>query len=283
MSDAGEHLQRLWPLAGAAPQPAPLKGTYLSENLHRQKDRNQPFIYANYVSSIDGRIAVAGEDGSRQTPEHLKTGADWTLFKELQAQAECLLTHSGYLRALEAGTHGDVLHISNSPENRYLGEWRQQADLPPQPTLLIVSRSLDFTWPTSLDANVRPVFILTNKSADADSLHRFREYGASIISLDNEGLISASEVNSVLGDLGLRNAYLQTGPDMLRSMLSGDLLQRLYLTLNLSLVGGSDFLTMLNGSLPNQYKKMNLRSLYFSKSSTKSKDEQQQLFAAFDL
>ncbi|MDQ6983116.1 MAG: riboflavin biosynthesis protein RibD, partial [Ghiorsea sp.] len=38
-------------------QELPLQGAYLALNLHQQAKQGETFIYANYISSLDGRIA----------------------------------------------------------------------------------------------------------------------------------------------------------------------------------------------------------------------------------
>ena len=80
-----------------------LSGLYLEESLPAPESEGvAPFLYANFVTSLDGRIAVAGGDGVSRLPEGLTNPRDWRLFQELQAHADCLVTHGGYLRALAA-------------------------------------------------------------------------------------------------------------------------------------------------------------------------------------
>ena len=51
-------LQRLYP---APAEPAALTGLYLRHALHR---RSQPFVYANFIASLDGRVALADRQGA---------------------------------------------------------------------------------------------------------------------------------------------------------------------------------------------------------------------------
>jgi hypothetical protein len=74
-----------------------LNGTYLAHELHALGTSEQPFVYANFVSSLDGRIAVVeAHTGESYVLEDLTSGHDWRLFQELQAQADCMVTHGGY-------------------------------------------------------------------------------------------------------------------------------------------------------------------------------------------
>src|SRR5689334_18155537 len=86
------------------PPPAvdvPLRGLYLAHRLHEAARERTPFIYADFVSSLDGRIAIGdAQSGGSKVPRTLATRNDLRLLLELHAQADCLVTHSGYLRAI---------------------------------------------------------------------------------------------------------------------------------------------------------------------------------------
>jgi len=76
-----------------------LDGTYLAHDLQGLGTSEQPFVYSNFVSSLDGRIAVVeAQTGGSYVLEDLTSGHAWRLFQELQAQADCMVTHGGYLR-----------------------------------------------------------------------------------------------------------------------------------------------------------------------------------------
>jgi len=76
----------LYPQTGTA---RALDGTYLDHNLHTLGTSEQPFVYANFVSSLDGRIAVVeAHTGESYVLEDLTSSHDWRLFQELQAQAD---------------------------------------------------------------------------------------------------------------------------------------------------------------------------------------------------
>ena len=85
-------LLRLYP---GPPQEVELRGLYLRQELHRQGSPHAPFVYADFVSSLDGRIAIAD-----RVPAELTAVRDLRLLLELQAQADCVITHGGYLRGL---------------------------------------------------------------------------------------------------------------------------------------------------------------------------------------
>src|SRR5260370_28433528 len=83
------------------PQEAALAGAYLAHAVHRLGSAAQPFVYADFVSSLDGRIALDDPgSGESRLPAALRSDNDFPLLPELAAPADCLITPGGYLRAL---------------------------------------------------------------------------------------------------------------------------------------------------------------------------------------
>ena len=73
---------QLYPQSGTT---CALEGTYLAHNLRAIGTPQQPFVYANFVSSLDGRIAVVeAHTGESYVLEDLTSAHDWRLFQELQ-------------------------------------------------------------------------------------------------------------------------------------------------------------------------------------------------------
>src|SRR5688572_14896686 len=147
------------------PQPGStraLEGTYLSHDLQALGAPEEPFVYANFVSSLDGRIAVVeAHTGESYVLEDLTSSHDWRMFQELQAQADCMVTHGGYLRALAAGKFQDILQVGVAKPALDIGQWRHTRGLTRQPAIAIVSRTLDFPVPPSLERHEQPVHIIT--------------------------------------------------------------------------------------------------------------------------
>jgi riboflavin biosynthesis pyrimidine reductase len=146
-----KNLLRLYPQPG---EKSAIKGLYLTHQVHKLGTAESPFVYANFLSSLDGRIAL--EDVSHSTtyiPKHLTTASDFRLFMELHAQADCLITHGGYLRALSEGRLGNILQISD----RDLVEWRRNNDLRTQPAVVIASASLNFPMHKNLHEHAQTV------------------------------------------------------------------------------------------------------------------------------
>ena len=122
-------LLQLYPLPG---QKVSLQGLYLSHRVHTLGKTGNPFVYANFLSSLDGRIAL--EDSKSKVsyvPKYLTSPNDFRLFLELAAQADCLITHGGYLRALDEKRLGNILQIGTTSETNDLAEWRKKEGLSP--------------------------------------------------------------------------------------------------------------------------------------------------------
>ena len=81
-----------------------LAGTWLEQRVHRLGRIGAPLIYGSFVASLDGRIALADPaTGVLALPAAIVTRHDFRLLQELMAQADCFITHGGYLRAIESG------------------------------------------------------------------------------------------------------------------------------------------------------------------------------------
>jgi len=49
---------RLFPVPGSE---QPLQGLYLDHHLHTRGSSGRPFIFSNFITSLDGRIAIAAD------------------------------------------------------------------------------------------------------------------------------------------------------------------------------------------------------------------------------
>ena len=258
-----------------------LVGTYLSEGLHQLGTPETPFVYANFVSSIDGRIAVVeAHTNESYTLDELASGHDWRLFQELQAHATCLVTHGGYLRALAEQKFGDILQVGISKEAQDIGEWRHANGLTRQPAVAVVSTTLDFPLPESLQAHGQPVHILTTSAAPAERVRAWERRGYPVVVTGDGDVVKGEAMVRAVGALGYERLYLLTGPKMLETVIRDGVLSRLYLTMTHQVVGGEAFHTLVSGPALGDAGRMRLRSLFYDKEAPKGTG---QWFAAFDL
>jgi riboflavin biosynthesis pyrimidine reductase len=272
-----ENVQRLFPAPCAT---VPLGGLYLNLKLHELGTAQQPFVYANFLSSLDGRIALEDAEGMAYLPKSLTTPDDFRLFLELEAQADCLITHGGYLRSLAAGRLGNILQIGQRPEHADLAAWRVAHGLAPQPAVVIASASLDFPLPESLREHQQTCYIATGANADPAKVDYWRKQGFDVIFAGKERLVEGGPLVRALGEHGLRSIYLIAGPDMLDTMIRDGQLSRLFQTITHQLMGGLAFRTVSPGPEFGTGGHLKLRSLYYD---PHSPDDTGQWFAQFEL
>ena len=110
---------------------------YLNPLLSKIYKGNNPIYYANFLSSLDGRIAIYRKNKCLLTPSSIKNKIDFILFRQLHAQADCLVTNTHYINGLNKGYYGDILSLNDS----YL--WREDNNIRSH-KIIILSNSLDF-------------------------------------------------------------------------------------------------------------------------------------------
>ena len=238
-----------------------LKGLYLAHHL-LDCAQKQPFVYANFVTSLDGRIALIDQYNGSSTPKSLTTASDWRLFQELHAQADCIITHGAYCRALVAGRLGNILQIGKRPESQDLLTWRERKGFTGQPAVVVVSSSLDFPVPDSIREHQQRFYIATGANSDKTKIKAHRERGFEVVIAGRAQTVEGRALIEFLVGQGYRSIYLLAGPQILETMLRDAVLTRLYLTLSHQLIGGTQFHTMIAGNELGKAGVLKLRELY---------------------
>ena len=256
-----EDILELYPNSGQAHA---LQGLYLHQ-IPAQSD--QPFIYTNYIVSLDGRIALPATDRhSNQVPPAIANKRDWRLFQELAAQADLLISSARYFRqsvALEAQAE---LPVGLSSEFNDLREWRIEQGLSPQPDIAVFSASLDIPVSALQFYGERKIYIITGNEADENRIEDItRETGAQVIRCGDARHVDAAELKTALGKLGYRNIYAIAGPSVLHALVKGNALDRLYLTTAHCMLGGEKFDTIIRGPEFSPSCKLPLRALYLDR------------------
>ena len=266
---------RLFP---APQEEVPLEGLYLAQRLHRRGSPASPFVYADFVASLDGRIALTNPAGGvGHIPDSIISGSDFRLLLELEAQADCIVTHAGYLRQIAAGRLDDILAVGAPEGSRDLLDWRIAEGLPPQPAVVIASASLDFAVPPSLVG--RRVLVATGAAAPAMKRAALEAAGYEVIVAGAGRGVEGAPLTAELGARGFRTLFLLSGPRMLETMARDRALARLYLTIAHRLVGGEAFHTMLAGPALGPEGRLRLETLHYDPATP---DGVGQFFAAFE-
>lgn len=262
------------PVTRLLPAPAcelPLEGLYLSHALHRLSHPARPFVYSNFVASLDGRISETGPGGRKRVPAAIANPRDWRLYLELLAQADALLTSTRHLRAVAAGRQTELLALPEQyPE---LADWRKQNGLRPNPLWVVISRELTLPARRLRERHGEPVLVLTCKDASGERASELEAAGIEVEYVNAGAQVDAWAAMRVLARRQVRSLYTIAGPRLLHTLLGASVLDRLYLTHSLQLLGGTVFDTLVEGPAFESPRAVRLRELYL---------DADQLFACYE-
>lgn len=259
-----------------------LEGLYLSQEIRRQSGHDGVFIYANFITSIDGRIAlpVTGKK-SRQVPAATGNARDWRLYQELAAQADLLITSARYFRQAAHSEAQDNLPVGPATAFDDLRAWRLKQGLSEQPDIAIFSASLDIPVAAIQAYAQRKITIFTGQDSDpglrstlSDNTH------AEIVSCGEGRYVDGTLLRNRLKERGYKTVYAIAGPAVFHTLAVGHALDRLYLTTAQKILGGKAFDTLVWGEELSPPVKLSLASLYLDPVSPEGAG---QLFAAYDV
>jgi riboflavin biosynthesis pyrimidine reductase len=237
---------QLYPLPA---REVPLNGAYLAHDLRQYAQQSgKPFVYANFVVSLDGRIAIPHPSGEGLTvPKAIANERDWRLFQELIAQADILISSGRYLRDWAEGRAQELLRVDD-PRFADLRAWREQRGLPRYPDFAILSNSLDFPIPPALTSGGRKAIVFTSSSSSPE---RVREIEARLgrVLMAGAQRVEGTRLVQQLAELGYGTIYSSAGPQILHALASDGALNRLYLTHAHLLLGSKPFASILEGPL----------------------------------
>ncbi len=256
--------ETIWQLYPMPAREVNLSGLYLRHDLRQMgQELGRPFVYTNYVTSIDGRIAIPRESGKGMTvPKDTSNDRDWRLFQELAVQADIIISSGRYLRDYAEGKAQEILRVYDEPRFEDLGRWRAERNLPDYPDLAVISGSLDFEVPPFLTESGRKVVVITHEAADQAKARQLRDEVNHVV-FAGETDVTGRRAISALGDLGYRTIYMATGPRVHHLLLADNALGRLYLTVAHRLLGAEPFSSLVEGELLRPAVGMRLQSLYY--------------------
>jgi len=270
-------VQQLYPLPAAD---RPLKGLFLSHDLRQYGEASgHCFVYSNFVSSIDGRIAIPHPSRpGLMVPKDVANERDWRLFQELAAQADIIISSGRYLRDWADGRAQEILQVDD-PRFADLRQWRKDRGLPQQPDIAIISGSLNFPIPDILTAGGRKVIVFTSASPDPKRVAEIESKAGQVV-IAGEDHVDGATLMQRMTAMGYRTVYSATGPKVLHLLLADGGLHRLYLTSVNRMLGGSPFSTIVEGPLFADTIDLNINSIYLD---SQALDGLGQLFVAYDV
>lgn len=171
-------------------------------------DEPGPYLRANFVSSVDGAIAVEGRS------EGLGSPADKAAFRALRATCDAVVVGAGTLRA---ENYGSVRFGAAA------AAWRADHGYDPAPPVVVVSRSGELGSGRVLEG---PVLLSAPTGPE----------GVELIPTDPTEMVAA------LHERGLTRLLCEGGPSLLTTLLKAGLVDDLYLTVSPQLVGTGPYL-----------------------------------------
>ncbi len=259
----------------------PLPRLYLEHPLHRLCADASPLVYSNFITSLDGRIALPRPgQSSHGVPAAIGNARDWRLYQELAAQADLLITSARYFRQYACGEAQDTLPVGSGEAFADLRAWRVEQGLSAQADIAVFSASLDIPA-TALQAYAsRRVHVLTGEQADPARIDALRELGIQVHLAGTGVSVDGRLAIETLQHAGYRRIYVIAGPSVFHTLIQAGVVQRLYLTLAQRLLGGMDFDSLLWGETLQPAAQLQLRSLFYD---AYAPDEAGQLLASYDI
>ena len=204
-----------------------LEGLYLGHNLRERASKlGRPIVIANYITDKNDVIARKSTPGAAA---ELKNPDDWRLFQELTAQADAIITGPNYLNQFNERGQNVLTQFESGGEFETLGAWRLSHGYSSRnPDIVVASRSLDFEIPKNLGE--RKIIIFTTYDGQhSQKAEELREAGATVIGAGKAG-VEGKIMLQELGKLGYKVIKNTTGPSVLKILLDGNVLDRLYIT-----------------------------------------------------
>ncbi|MEJ2479751.1 MAG: dihydrofolate reductase family protein [Acidihalobacter sp.] len=245
----------LYPQTGSE---RPLRGLYLDHGLRSAGQ----LIYANFISSLDGRVALPDGRGVFGVPAAIANPRDWWLFQELAVQADAMLVSGRYLRARARGEVQDLFAAFHDTRYEELRGWRKAQGLPAWPRVVVLTRTVDFEPPPDIDAS-RLLVLSGAAGASSAGARRLRSAGAEVVAAGAEDGIDAHRLRGILSEAGCHRVYAVGGPRVLHLLAAGAALDRLYLSLAPRLLGGEHLSTLVEGAVLDPAPVLKLYSLYY--------------------
>jgi riboflavin biosynthesis pyrimidine reductase len=253
-------ITRLYPLPG---EQCELEGLYLQHQLHTRGTTDRPFVYSNFITSLDGRIAIATSGrNTHAVPPAIANQRDWRLYQELAGQADLLITSGRYFRQSVSGEAQDVLPIGSSSEYADIRAWRSNQGLSAQPDIAIISSSLDIPFTALEPYRSRKLLVITGAEAEPDKINKLQQIGVDVIHAGNGKQVDGRLMLPALATRGYRSIYAIAGPAVFYTLLKAQAVDRLYLTIAQQLLGGNVFDTLTSGPLLAPAQGMQLVQLY---------------------
>ena len=216
--------------------PAPLAARYKG-NLTIDLRPDRPTIVANFVSSLDGVVALGKSEPNAGGGEISGfSAADRYMMALLRGLADVVVVGAGTLRVGRRHVW-TAAHLQPALAGVF-ANWRSELGLTPQPTTIVVTASgnLDATHSGLNEPDV-PVIVVTTK-AGAELLAALPFSPNVRIEAVGDGAdVPAEALLEVIRGTGARLALCEGGPHLFGEILGARLIDELFLTLAPQVIG----------------------------------------------
>lgn len=265
-------VDRLFPFPASR---LPLSGLYLAHDLRSKGRPGRPYIYGNFITSLDGRISEPDTKDSRGPPRAIRHPHDWRLYLELAAQADALVVSGTRLRELAAASDNGWQCVPELTSGA-LAAWRQANGLSPHPVCIVLTATMPRI--TRTPSRSAPMLVITGDATNGESAEHLKAAGIEVVRTA-QTRISGDTLYRILQERDYSTVYSVGGPQTLHTLASARRVDRLYLTLALRLLAGRDFNTILWGNALTPAAPFELYEMYYD---TSRRELPPLLYASFD-
>jgi riboflavin biosynthesis pyrimidine reductase len=194
----------------------------------------KPYVFANFVTSIDGVASLGLSDGTDSSTIGARSAADRFLMAMLRAASDAVLVGAGTLRTTPGHRWTPAALIPQLADE--LAEYRAALGGSGEPVLAVVSSSGSLPDHAALREPGGRVLLITTAQAAAEVAQL--PSGVRTVSVRESGEISGSDIlNALAGELGAGHVLCEGGPTLMGTLLRSRAVHELFLTLSPRIAG----------------------------------------------
>ncbi len=208
----------------------------LQVNLHRQR----PTVIANFVSTLDGVVALDADGSSGGGEVSGFFDPDRFVMGLLRSLADVVLVGAGTVRA--APTHEWTARRVHPASSKTYAAWRRRIGIPSAQPMTIVATArgqLDPRHPGLSAADV-PVIIATTKVGAKKLNGAPLAANASVRKAGTGKTLTAAGLIEIASSIGARLILCEGGPHLIGDFVKAGLLDELFLTIAPQIAGRDD-------------------------------------------
>lgn len=198
---------------------------------------DRPTVIANFVSSVDGVVALGPTERNAGGGEISGfSDADRFMMALLRGLADVVIVGAGTVRA--GSRHQWTPRFVAPSLAAVFAAWRAELGLAPQPTTIVVTASgkLEVSH-AGLSAPDVPVIVVTTTAGAAQLAHAPLPANLRVAAAGEGATVAAEAVLDVVRSTGARLALCEGGPHLFGELLAARLIDELFLTLAPQVIG----------------------------------------------